>query len=162
MLVEHPRQRRALLSPRGWSARRSRDRRPRTLAISKLLDETFKPKFIDRSLGFNRPSAWTRDSHVHVNAPSQRDESLVNAEGTIGTMTASGDVTKVVFRGEEFERCIAYANDAAKTCLKRGKVYDSVGEGNAPTKFLTGAKPGLSVAIKFGFPRSCGTGRPRS
>ncbi len=123
---------------------------PRTLAISKLIDETFKPKFADRSLGFNRPSDWSAGPPVE--AASQRDAALVNAEGTIGTMKANGEMTKVVFKGEEFERCIQYKNDADKTCVKRGMVYDSVGEGTAPTKFLAGAKPGLEVAIKFGFP----------
>ncbi len=126
---------------------------PRTVALAKLLDETFKPKFADRSLSWNR-----RDSaHAgpKVSAPGGHyDKDLVNGEAVIEKLIPAGELTKFKFKGATIERCIQYAQDAAKTCLKRGVLPDDLAEGMAPTKFLAGVKPGLSVALKFGFPEA--------
>lgn len=123
---------------------------PRMLAVAKLLDESFKPKFDDRSLGFRQPNDWK--AGPSISAPGQYDKDLVNGEAVIAKLTPAGELTKFTFKGETIERCIQYANDAAKTCLKRGILPNELGEGVAPTKFLSGVKPGLSVALKFGFP----------
>jgi hypothetical protein len=134
---------------------------PRTLAVSKLLDETFKPKFADRSLSWSRPSTWSVSPKI--SAPGgQYDKDLVSADGTIGTMAPAADgMTKVKYKGETYQGCVQYAKDAAKTCLKTAEMFDSVGEGLVPTKFITGAKPGLSLATKWGFPEVVWNGKTK-
>jgi hypothetical protein len=73
-------------------------------------------------------------------------------------MKANGDMTHLVFEGEQIEACLQW-KEATKTedkhCVKRGVIPNEVGQVDIHTKFSAGIKKGVTVAVFAGYPAVC-------
>lgn len=136
----------------------------RTIALGKVFDEKFKPKFADRSL---KMDDWTFQWKYGVKMSGVNDNAAImtRSEAVVGSLKADGEVTKVAFKGDKVESCLQWKETNKvtgisaggqpmyeKKCLKRGMVDNQETALEVPTKYMAGVKPGDTFASVRQFP----------
>jgi hypothetical protein len=135
----------------------------RSIALAKILDPAFKPKFADRSMSIGKMNFdWKYG--IKMAGINDIKKMMTPQQGVIASIKVDGDVAKVSFKGDTVEACLQWkeTNKVAqvvggsvsyeKKCVKRGQVENQVGATDVPSKFLTGAKVGDEIIIVNGFP----------
>lgn len=140
----------------------------RTHAAAKLLEESFAPKFSDRSINYrNMQSTLGINRNEQVSVPGVNDVRMMMTpvQGQIGKVKVEGDIAKVVFKADKVESCLQWVSTNRvqsydgngnplyeKTCKKRGLVDNDSGTVETPVKFQAGLKPGNKVLIVSNIP----------
>ena len=136
----------------------------RTIALGKVMDEKFKPKFADRSLNMND---WTFQWKYGVKMSGVNDIAAImtRSEGVVGSIKVDGDIAKVSFKGDKVEACLQWKETNKptgvsaggqvtyeKVCQKRGMVDNQTGAVEVPNKYMGGVKVGDTFASVKSFP----------
>jgi hypothetical protein len=135
----------------------------RSIALAKLLDPTFKPKFAQRSLSLHANSTdWARG--IQMAGVNDIRKITTPSQGVIGGLKVNGDVTGIVFKGNQVEECLQWQEtnkvsqinngnvSYEKVCKKRGMVANQTTAAEAPSKYLAGVHVGDSITLVDDFP----------
>lgn len=136
----------------------------RTIAVANLLDPALKVKFADRAFNLSSlRSGW----EFGIKLPGINDNAQIENphQGVVKALKADGDTTVVSFRSDKVEECLEWADTDKiaginrngdlryeKVCKRRGMVASQTEDVEAPTRYLTGVKPGDSFAAVAKFP----------
>jgi hypothetical protein len=139
----------------------------RTIAIAKILDPKFTPKFADRSLSwgeFGMPRPF-RANGYKMGGVNEVLAIMTPATGEIATAKPEGDMLKLTFKGNTVDACLQWKETNKiqsravngdpiyeRKCMKRGKVANEETPTEIHPKFAAGAKPKSNIWIVGGFP----------
>ena len=135
----------------------------RSIALAKVLDPSFKPKFADQSLGL---SNMTFDWKNGIKMAGVNDNAAIEtaSRGTVASLKPNGDTTSITFKGNMVESCLQWAEtnrvsqvtnssvSYEKVCKKRGMIPNQQTPVEVPSKYLSGVKVGDDITIVHGFP----------
>jgi hypothetical protein len=136
-------------------------RGPRSLAVAKLFDPSFKPKFDSRDLRLANFEGVSRNIEL-----ASRTMSISTAtEGRVASVTNTPDGTVLHFEKGAVDACVdwrettkvsAVGNDGSihyeRTCAKREKVVNEIDDVTVPTVFTAGIAKGVDVVTVANFP----------
>jgi hypothetical protein len=136
----------------------------RSIALAKALDPAFKPSFAQRSLRFDDMAFQWRYGMTMLGANSIT-AIMTPGGGVVATLKPEGNSTKISFAGNSVEECLEWVEtnriaqvtpngtiSYQKTCKKRGRVANQASAVNAPSKYLGGISPGVSIITVDNFP----------
>ncbi len=137
----------------------------RSLALSKILDPAFQPRFADRSVNFD-DMKFTWRYGIELSGVSDRAAIMTPGGGAMVASTKrDGDLTRVTFKRGSIVECVAWKDTRKiaqispngtisyeKTCAKRGKVTNEASPVEVPTKYTAGIKPGTDIVTVLDFP----------
>ncbi|HEY1550815.1 MAG TPA: hypothetical protein VGG28_23460, partial [Kofleriaceae bacterium] len=119
----------------------------RSIALAKLLDPTLKPKFAQRSLRLN-PNSTTWQGGTQLSGVNDIRKIMTPSHGVIAALKVKGDVTGIVFKGNQVEECLQWQEtnrvsqvnngnvSYEKVCKKRGMVANQTTAVEVPSKYL--------------------------
>ena len=137
----------------------------RTLALAKALDQSFNPKFAERSLKLDEMrSSWRRD-RVTLEGINENAHIMTASEGTVATIKPDGDTAKITFKKDTVDACLEWRDTTKiaqispngsityeKVCKRRGKRINETTATEVGTKFAGGITPGANVIVVSKFP----------
>lgn len=136
----------------------------RSIALAKALDPAFKPSFAQRSLRFDDMAFQWRYGMTMPGANSIT-AIMTPGGGVVATLKPESSSTKISFAGNTVEECLEWVEtnriaqvtpngsiSYQKTCKKRGRVANQASAVNAPSKYLGGISPGVSIITVDNFP----------
>ena len=139
-------------------------RGPRSLAVAKANEESFKPKFADRDLSLDTIRRTMRGT-LNLTGTDLVSSIGTPTQGKVSKITKKDDeMTTVAFAGDKVEACLQWKEtnkvsqvnngnvSYEKTCVKRGMVDNQTGETEIPTILMTGIAKGVDLIAVFGFP----------
>lgn len=136
----------------------------RSLALAKLLDASFTPRFADRSVDFARMTfEWRYGMEVPTVLSAVAD--LVPKAGIVEGVQPEGDNVVISFKSAMVEMCIEWRDSDRiervdgdgkvryqQECKRRGKVETQTDPATTNAKFAGGIAPGLQLITVNGFP----------
>jgi hypothetical protein len=136
----------------------------RSIALAKALAPGFKPAFTQRSLRFDDMTFQWKYGMTMPGANSIT-AIMTPGGGTVGALKAEGNATKITFKGNTVDACLEWVetNRVAqvsssgsvtyqKTCKKRGQIPNQASAVTAPSRYLGGIAPGVSIITVDQFP----------
>lgn len=136
----------------------------RSLALAKILDPGFAPKFSDRELDFKK---MTFEWRYGVEVPGARSFLATTnpSAGIVAAVKPAGDVATVSFKSASYEACVEWMDtnrvervhpdgtvSYQKECKRRGKVETEAKPITSSTKFLGGVSAGVQLYAVANFP----------
>lgn len=145
---------------------------PRSLALAKVLDPSFKPKFADRTINFRMMrDVWLRE-RIEVDGINKVTAIATPAQATVATAKRAGDAVQLKFRSDTVDVCLQWRDTKRvksigpsgdvhydKTCVRRGRVANQENETEIAARFAGGIKPGVNVVLVYKFPAVVRKGR---
>jgi tRNA U38,U39,U40 pseudouridine synthase TruA len=136
----------------------------RSLALSKVFDPAFKPKFAERALSLDTMrSQWKHG--VEMSGVLDRAAIMTPGGAVVATVAKEADVVKVTFKGGTVDRCLAWKDtnriaqitpngtiSYEKVCLRRGQVASTASPVEVPAKYAVGIAPGVEIVTVLDFP----------
>jgi hypothetical protein len=143
-----------------WSMLRG----PRTTAIHRLLDASFKPRISSRDVYI---------SHMRADITGGVFDKTVNtitsimtpSQGVVAKIQKDGDMSSVIFKGDTVMACSQWKStnkihsvlpngtvQYEQVCAKRSSVANETAKGETPSFLLDGVKPGAHLTNVNNFP----------